>query len=549
MTDTALATIERRHDLDALRAIAMLSGIVLHAALSFSLIPWIVQDNQQHDAFSLIFSSLHGFRIHLFFLISGFFTAMLWRKRGLKSLLWHRFRHIFLPLLLGLITIIPVNIWIVLKAMESGAGQVSQSAPSGELAADIWAATRLGDLNAINLHIEKGADINGKDPVLGQTPLALAAIRDHPEAVDLLLEKGADVNAVTIDGSTALHSAAFLGRVKIAEILLQNGADPTVRNRHGATPLQSLDADKGITQFIASLLKIELDWETVQTRRLAVADILKESSSLSADNQQGSAAMLWYTLFQTPIFQHLWFLWFLCWFVAAFAVYAVIADWLKLKIPSGLILSPVRYLWLIPLTLIPQVYMFMPIFGPDTSDGLLPMPHVLLFYAIFFGFGALYYDVGDKTGRVGRWYWLSLPVALFVVFPLALVFMYSGSTINEWIDPSMQQPVANVLQVLYAWLMTFGCMGLFRQLLSRDSKTLRYLSDSSYWLYIAHLPLVIWAQAIVRDWPLPAWIKFSIICIGVSGFLLLTYQWLVRYTPLGTLLNGKRKRPVSDAEM
>ena len=33
----------------------------------------------------------------LFFLVSGFFTAMLWRKRGVSSLLKHRYARIFIP--------------------------------------------------------------------------------------------------------------------------------------------------------------------------------------------------------------------------------------------------------------------------------------------------------------------------------------------------------------------------------------------------------------------------------------------------------------------
>ena len=41
--------VKRRHDLDALRAVAMLLGIVLHAALSFAPIPWTVKDAQQSE--------------------------------------------------------------------------------------------------------------------------------------------------------------------------------------------------------------------------------------------------------------------------------------------------------------------------------------------------------------------------------------------------------------------------------------------------------------------------------------------------------------------
>ena len=49
------ATIDRRHDLDALRAIAMLLGIALHAAIAFIPGPtgWPVQDSQSHPAFGL----------------------------------------------------------------------------------------------------------------------------------------------------------------------------------------------------------------------------------------------------------------------------------------------------------------------------------------------------------------------------------------------------------------------------------------------------------------------------------------------------------------
>jgi peptidoglycan/LPS O-acetylase OafA/YrhL len=87
-----MSSFDRRHDLDALRAIAMLLGIVLHAALSFAPIAWTVQDSRQSDFYYVLFACIHGFRMPLFFMLSGFFTAMLWRKRGLASLVKHRFK-------------------------------------------------------------------------------------------------------------------------------------------------------------------------------------------------------------------------------------------------------------------------------------------------------------------------------------------------------------------------------------------------------------------------------------------------------------------------
>jgi hypothetical protein len=175
----------------------------------------------------------------------------------------------------------------------------------------------------------------------------------------------------------------------------------------------------------------------------------------------------------------------------------------------------------------------------------LPIPHVLAFYAIFFGFGALYYEFDDRSGRVGGRWWLPLAIALLVVFPV-------GMGIKEgWLGPPGVGPdslarrcLSVFLQAAYPWLMTFGLMGLFRRFYPSESPRMRYLSDSAYWLYVAHLPLVMAAQYEVRDWPLPALAKFLLIVVVVTAFLLWTYQTLVRYTWLGRFLNGPRHRAV-----
>ena len=93
--------------------------------------------------------------------------------------------------------------------------------------------------------------------------------------------------------------------------------------------------------------------------------------------------------------------------------------------------------------------------------------------------------------------------------------------------------------------MTFGMIGLFRRTLTREYADIRYLSDASYWLYVAHLPLVIAGQHLIRDWPIPSGVKFTLLCSAVVGLLLVSYQTLVRYTWLGAVLNGRRQRPQS----
>ena len=112
-------TFSRRADLDALRAVAMLLGIVLHAALSFFPSFWVVSDIRQASAFGIVVSAIHGFRMPLFFVMSGFFSAMLLHRRGRGALVRHRFFRVFLPLLLGMVTIVPATNWISGVAISS----------------------------------------------------------------------------------------------------------------------------------------------------------------------------------------------------------------------------------------------------------------------------------------------------------------------------------------------------------------------------------------------------------------------------------------------
>lgn len=91
-------------------------------------------------------------------------------------------------------------------------------------------------------------------------------------------------------------------------------------------------------------------------------------------------------------------------------------------------------------------------------------------------------------------------------------------------------------------MMLFGLMDLFSRLFGRQNAAMRHVSDSSYWLYLVYLPLIIIAQQITRQWRLPAMVKFALICTVVIAVLLVAYQGFVRYSWLGTLLNGPRQR-------
>ena len=353
----------RFHDLDALRAAAMLLGIVLHAALFFmpdySSEEYSAEEYpaQVSGIYTLILFAIHGFRMPVFFLLSGFFTAMLWRRRGLRQLAAHRLKRVGIPLAIGAVTVIPATTWAFLWAFESR---------------------------------------------------------------------------------------------------------ETVR-----------------------------PWE--------------------------------YLFVWTTTLSHLWFLWVLLWLAAGFIAAA------KLGVRFS---NPVLWWLAIPLTLVPQWFMDEPVFGPDTSDGLVVDPDVLAFYALFFVLGAFFYQ--GKIA-ISPWWTAALIPAMTVVFVGGLTFLYEVKA--EW-----AKPVADVFQVAFAWMTCFGLMGLFRLIASRERPWVRYLSDASYWLYLWHLPLLVVFFKLSQGWPINLHLRFGLLCVAATAALLAAYHLGVRYTPVGTMLNGRRLR-------
>lgn len=95
---------ERLHALDALRGIALLLGIVLHAALSF--VPasprfWFIQDTHPSLLLGLLSFAIHVFRMTTFFLMAGFFARMSFHRRGTWGFVRDRLQRIGLPLVIG----------------------------------------------------------------------------------------------------------------------------------------------------------------------------------------------------------------------------------------------------------------------------------------------------------------------------------------------------------------------------------------------------------------------------------------------------------------
>jgi ankyrin repeat protein len=115
-----------------------------------------------------------------------------------------------------------------------------QGKESKYYASPLFSAIAGGEVQIARLLIDRGADIHAKT-TSGMTILARAA-DSAPELVPTLVEKGADVNAKTAEGRTPLFYAAWIGNAEIVPFLIDHKADLNIPMNNGWTPLmQALD--------------------------------------------------------------------------------------------------------------------------------------------------------------------------------------------------------------------------------------------------------------------------------------------------------------------
>lgn len=89
----------------------MFMGIVLHAGISFMTKPlpfWPVIDERSTVLADLLLVNIHHFRMQLFFLIAGFFGALLYARNGAWGTATHRLKRIAIPLGLATLTLQPL---------------------------------------------------------------------------------------------------------------------------------------------------------------------------------------------------------------------------------------------------------------------------------------------------------------------------------------------------------------------------------------------------------------------------------------------------------
>ncbi len=177
--------------------------------------------------------------------------------------------------------------------------------------------------------------------------------------------------------------------------------------------------------------------------------------------------------------------------------------------------------------------------GVDTPDKTF-VPHVpaLLLFGLMFSVGWLLHRQPVLLEVLDRRWKAHLIAAVLLAIPTLLLSGYESR--KNFLHLREIRWLFLLAYALMMWSWVLALPGLFVRFCSGANRFWRYLSDSSYWLYIIHLPIVVLLQVIVARQAWNCGLKFGLVCGGGLLVCLITYHYLVRPTPIGVLLNGRR---------
>lgn len=260
-------------------------------------------------------------------------------------------------------------------------------------------------------------------------------------------------------------------------------------------------------------------------------------------------------------FGHLWFLYYLIMFyLVALATRAVIPPTFKAGIDKGL-----RFLMrsglAVPVLGLPIAasYLFLwrdwpSWMGLPTPKSVVPHLPTFLTFAVFFGIGWLLRRQSDLMVQLReRW----LPYSVLAIAFAVVAYLLAGP-LPQW-SPYLSGTRLHSYAPAYmlaVWCSIFAILGLAQRFLPHPSPGRRYVADASYWIYLAHLTVIVFFLELLHPlgWH---WTVKYVITLAVSiPVLLLSYELLVRHTFIGATLNGRRyprkgwaKMPQSSASL
>ena len=533
----------RLYSLDAMRGILMLLGVYFHLAFHYH--PG--NSTGGHWVFWLFTLWVHFFRMPAFFLIAGFFGALLFYRRGSKEMIVNRFKRIFLPLIIFITPIHIIDMYGIkftefrkedFGILESFKMSLTYNFPNWEFFTDathhlwflyylffisiiVYLSIKVLKKLKIKVNIKSLFWLFDKKPTISVLLSCLVyallmALMDKTMAQGggfwwawtWFLDSGAIKTFIAFCffyflGWQIYHQKEKLVKLSAWKYLFLN-------------IIMTLIIDKSVIElftignFIPSqydfynevTLKESLKIKNVKKKKVTFLVDMSEQEVVSGDGENP-------------------------------AVYLNVTPW---RTPHGFEMKNIGGgIWTITKDFYPGVYdyKFRNGFNEDWGPPNWENKDTLKLQGCGYG------DSGNRKFRVED---ESLTLGVFCWSECTDCF---GNNIS--IAFYNEPPDIIIYKRAFIFLWNFGIplyvmfwLAFFIRVFNKPSKILRYVSDSSYWVYIIHTVFIAFVPALFHQSDMNVFIKFILSSFLITLFCFSTYQLFVRKTFIGKLLNGRK---------
>jgi len=344
-------------------------------------------------------------------------------------------------------------------------------------------------------------------------------------------------HSITLVHSWRMETFFLLSGFFTAMLIAKRGAIKTARQRAFRIALPFVAALVIIQPMCAALWGLGYSAQWGFPAGTAVTTMLKTSWGIPVQGSMHEFVRLW----------HLWFLYELIWFVAVGLLIHAACPGVVRRAGHGfgLWLGRVVGSWWGALLLALPVGTMLLLHHPSgatPNTTLVPNWSSMAYFALPFACGWLIYPAREHLNKLARMWWCPMGIGLLIAFPVYLWSIRAGALgLEAETGPNLIGTGSHALMTTGLGL---GMIGLSLRLLAhpgpRTERFVRYGSDMAYWVYLAHMPVVVGFGILLVDWRVPALVKMTIVLLASGLVLLASYQLLVRHTPIGRLLNGRR---------
>jgi glucan biosynthesis protein C len=160
------------------------------------------------------------------------------------------------------------------------------------------------------------------------------------------------------------------------------------------------------------------------------------------------------------------------------------------------------------------------------------------------GFFALFYAAGWIAFQNRKVFMASAKTRTVLNLALGLAFIIlraagETGTLREY---------GWVFACVSMWFLAIGIVGLSQWIFAEENKTVSYIADASYWIYLVHPIFVLFSVFALHWLEVPA-ILNVILSVAIAFMISLgSYTWLVHETVLGKWLSGRRRGRIAKSQ-